>query len=360
MPERVLHNVNILSQELIPTPQEISERYPASTTVSDTVLSNRDAIARILRREDPRVLVVVGPCSIHDLDAALEYAKRLRALSDELSDTLLLVMRVYFEKPRTNIGWKGFINDPYLDDSFNISEGLCKAREFLLQVGELGLGVGTEALDPITPQYLSDLLSWVAIGARTTESQTHREMASGLSAPVGFKNGTDGNVSVAVNALKAVTHPHSFLGVTSEGRCAVFRTRGNQFGHIILRGGTRPNYDSVSVAMAEQALGKQGLASNIIVDCSHGNSLKQHEMQPLVLSNCVNQIRDGNRSIVGFMLESHLEAGRQDLPENLADLRRGVSITDACIDWKTTEKVLRETRERLAPVLSQRIQPPSA
>jgi 3-deoxy-7-phosphoheptulonate synthase len=354
MPERVLHNVNILSQELIPTPREIRDRYPASDAITETVLSSRDAIARILRREDPRVLVVVGPCSIHDLDAALEYGKRLRALSEEVSDTLLLVMRVYFEKPRTNIGWKGFINDPYLDDTFNIGDGLCKAREFLLALGELGLGVGTEALDPITPQYLGDLVSWVAIGARTTESQTHREMASGLSAPVGFKNGTDGNVAVAVNALKAVSHPHSFLGVTSDGRCAVYRTGGNQFGHVILRGGNRPNYDSVSIAMAEQEHAKHGLTANIVVDCSHGNSLKQHEVQPLVLKSCVNQMREGNKSIVGFMLESNLEAGRQNIPDNLAELRRGVSITDGCIDWDTTASALRETRERLAPVLQQR------
>ncbi|HZO14754.1 MAG TPA: 3-deoxy-7-phosphoheptulonate synthase, partial [Polyangiaceae bacterium] len=280
--------------------------------------------------------------------------EKLRALADELSDTLLVIMRVYFEKPRTHVGWKGFINDPFLDDSFRIDEGLSRARDFLLRVAELGLGVGSEALDPILPQYVGDLISWVAIGARTTESQTHREMASGLSQPVGFKNGTDGNIEVAINALRAARHPHSFLGVTADGRCAVFRTRGNRFGHIILRGGPRPNYDSVSLAMCEEALAAAGLEANIVVDCSHGNSLKRPEMQPLVLQNCVNQIRDGNRSIVGFMLESNLAAGRQDIPADRQKLVRGVSITDACIDWPTTERALREAAERLADVLPSR------
>jgi 3-deoxy-7-phosphoheptulonate synthase len=299
-------------------------------------------------------MVVVGPCSIHDIDTAKEYAQRLKTLADEVSDTLHLVMRVYFEKPRTSVGWKGFINDPDLDDSFHIAKGLTKARELLLWIAELGLGIGTEALDPITPQYLGDLISWVAIGARTSESQTHRDMASGLSAPVGFKNGTDGNIEVAVNALKAVNHPQHFLGVTSDGQCAVFRTRGNRYAHMILRGGTRPNYDSVSVAMCERALTDAGVAANIIIDCSHGNSLKQHEMQPLVLQNCVNQIRDGNESIIGFMLESNLEAGRQSMPEDRSQLVRGVSITDACIDWGTTEAILRDTRRRLKDVLPER------
>jgi 3-deoxy-7-phosphoheptulonate synthase len=298
--------------------------------------------------------VVVGPCSIHDVDAAREYAQRLKRLSDELGDTLLLVMRVYFEKPRTSTGWKGFINDPYLDDSFRIADGLSKARELLLELGELGIGVGTEALDPITPQYLGDLVSWVAIGARTTESQTHREMASGLSAPVGFKNATDGNVDVAINGLKAAMQPHSFLGVTAEGRCAVFRTTGNRYGHVILRGGGRPNYDSVSVAMCERELTAAGVAANIVIDCSHGNSLKQHEMQPLVLQTCINQIRDGNESIIGFMLESNLAGGRQDVPADRSQLVRGMSITDACIDWDTTAETLRDAAARVRDVLPER------
>jgi 3-deoxy-7-phosphoheptulonate synthase len=354
MADRQLDNVNILSQELIPTPREIREQNPLSEAAAGTVVKVREAIQAILARRDPRLFVVVGPCSIHDVEAALDYADRLRKLQNAVGDRLLLVMRVYFEKPRTSTGWKGLINDPYLDDSFRIGDGLCKARSLLLELTSRGVGVGTEALDPITPQYLSDLVSWAAIGARTTESQTHREMASGLSAPVGFKNGTDGNVEVAINGLQAAREPHSFLGVTADGRCAVFRTRGNRWGHLILRGGNRPNYDSVSIAMCEAALAKAKLEPNIVVDCSHGNSLKQPEVQPLVLRNCVNQIREGNRSIVGFMLESNLEGGRQDLPADRSKLRRGVSLTDACIDWASTEAALFEAHERLAEALAER------
>ncbi len=349
-----LENVHIASIELLPTPRELQASLPAGEAATRTVLRARRQVQRILSRDDRRVMVVVGPCSIHDVDAAKEYAVRLERLAREVSDTLLLIMRVYFEKPRTSVGWKGLINDPDLDDSFHINKGLSRARELLLWLAERGLGVGTEALDPITPQYLGDLIAWAAIGARTSESQTHRDMASGLSAPVGFKNATDGNIDVAINALRAVARPQHFLGVTEEGRCAVFRTRGNPFGHVILRGGARPNYDSVSVAMCERGLVEAGLTANIIVDCSHGNSFKQHEMQALVLKNCVNQIRDGNQSIVGFMLESNLEAGRQDMPADRSQLKRGVSITDACMDWSMTEEVLLEARERLAEVLPER------
>jgi len=351
-----LQNVNIVSRELLPTPLELSEQIPLSGTAAETVAKTRGAIREILARRDPRVLVVVGPCSIHDLDAATEYARRLQGLRPEVADTVLLVMRVYFEKPRTSVGWKGFINDPRLDDSFHIEEGIARARGFLCELAEMGVGVATEALDPITPQYLGDLIAWTAIGARTAESQTHRDMASGLSSPVGLKNGTDGNIAVAINALQAVTRPQHFLGVTDEGRSAVFRTRGNPWAHIILRGGSRPNYDSVSVSMAEQALRAEGLDANLVIDCSHGNSLKRHDMQPLVLQNCVSQIRDGNRSIIGFMLESHLHEGRQDLADP-ATLRRGVSITDACMSWETTERVLRQTRERLKGLLEPRVAP---
>jgi len=350
-----LENVNILSQELLPTPHELAERLPVSDEAAATVQATRQGIDAILSRTDPRLFVVVGPCSIHDLKSATEYAQRLRVLADEVSDTLLLLMRVYFEKPRTSVGWKGFINDPRLDDSFHIEEGLANARGFLRDLGDMGVGVATEALDPITPQYLGDLIGWSAIGARTSESQTHRDMASGLSCPVGFKNGTDGNIEVAINALKAVTRPQHFLGVTGDGRCAVFRTRGNRWAHLILRGGGRPNYDSVSVAMAETALEQAKLEPNIVIDCSHGNSLKQHEMQPLVLQNCVDQIRNGNRSIIGFMLESHLEEGRQDVPADPSQLRYGVSITDACMSWETTKRALLEARERLAGHLGSRV-----
>ena len=354
MSDKAIENVNIVSQDLLPTPRELGERIPLAGNAKATVLAKRNELSRILTREDHRVLVVVGPCSIHDIETATEYAQRLRKLSDDVGDTLMLVMRVYFEKPRTSVGWKGFINDPYLNDSFEIGDGLAKAREFLVSLADMGVGVGTEALDPITPQYLGDLVSWVAIGARTAESQTHRDMASGLSAPVGFKNGTDGNLDVAINALKAVTRAQHFLGMTEDGRAAVFRTRGNRNAHMILRGGSRPNYDSVSVAMCEKGLEKAGVATNIVVDCGHGNSLKQHEMQPLVLRNCVNQIREGNKSIIGFMLESHLEAGRQPLTDDLSKLKRGVSITDACIDWAMTVDCLSEARERLKDALRQR------
>ena len=351
-----LDNVRIVSQDLLPTPCELRDEFPVSAAAAETVIETRYAVQRILTCEDPRVLVVVGPCSIHDTDVALEYGRRLKRLADELSDVLLIIMRVYFEKPRTSVGWKGLINDPHLNDSFKIDEGLRMARKLLTQLSEMGLGVATEALDPITPQYLGDLISWAAIGARTSESQTHRDMASGLSAPVGFKNGTDGNFVAAINALKAVNRPQHFLGVTADGRCAVFHTSGNPHGHIILRGGGRPNYDSVSVAMCEQALTEAGVPANIVIDCSHGNSFKKADLQPLVLRNCVNQIREGNRSIVGFMLESNLEAGKQSIPADLSQLQYGVSVTDACLDWPTTEHALRETHRRLSTVLPERVQ----
>ncbi len=299
--------------------------------------------------------MVVGPCSIHDPRAAREYAARLATLAGELGDTLLLIMRVYFEKPRTTVGWKGLINDPYLDDSFHIEKGLYVARELLLEFAEMGLPAATEALDPITPQYLSDLITWAAIGARTTESQTHREMASGLSMPAGFKNGTDGSLDVAINALQSVSHPHHFLGVDPEGRISVMRTRGNRYAHVVLRGGGgRPNYDSVSIALCEKALREAGLALNIVVDCSHGNSNKDPALQTLVGEDCVNQIVEGNRSIAGLMLESNLEAGNQSIPADLAQLRYGVSVTDACIDWQSTEAALREWAARLRKVLPAR------
>ncbi len=354
MNERNLDNLNIRSQELIPTPREVRSQLPMTEAARESVWSHREIVRRILTREDHRIFAVVGPCSVHDLDAAMEYAKRLRELAGELQDTMVLIMRVYFEKPRTSIGWKGFLNDPHMDDSFRIGDGLMMAREFLIRVAELGLAIGTEALDPITPQYLADLISWAAIGARTTESQTHREMASGLSPPIGFKNGTDGNVDVAVNALKSAIRPHSFLGVTAEGQCAIFHTRGNPYGHIILRGGSRPNYDSVSVAMCEQSLAEAELQPNIVIDCSHGNSLKKFELQPVVLQDCVNQIRDGNSSIVGFMIESNLESGNQEIPADKSELKRGVSVTDPCIDWETTESALRKTADSLREVLPKR------
>ena len=341
-------NLNIEAFETLPTPEEVHARLPLSEAAARTVVEGRRTLERILDRKDPRLFVVLGPCSIHDPVAGADYARRLKALAEEVADTLYLVMRVYFEKPRTSTGWKGYINDPRMDDTFHIEEGLQKARAFLLQVNELGLPAGTEALDPIAPQYLGDLIAWTAIGARTSESQTHREMSSGLSTPVGFKNGTDGSVETAVNAILSAASPHSFLGLNNQGRSAVVRTRGNGYGHLVLRGGgDRPNYDTVSIAMAEQALAKAKLPRNIVVDCSHANSGKKPELQPLVLRDCLNQISYGNRSIVGLMLESFLEAGNQPIPADLAQLSYGCSVTDACIDWQTTERVIREAHQAL-------------
>jgi len=316
------------------------------------VVKARRAIQDILDGRDRRLFVVVGPCSIHDTEAGLDYARRLRALSDELADTLLLVMRVYFEKPRTSLGWKGLINDPFMDDSFRIDVGMEKARRFLLDLTALGLGAATEALDPIGPQYYGDLIAWTAIGARTAESQTHREMSSGLSTPVGFKNSTEGDVEVAVNAILSAGRPHAFLGISSQGRSAIVRTRGNRHGHLVLRGGGgRPNFDTVSISLAEQTLQKAKLPQNIVVDCSHANSWKKPELQPLVLRDGVHQIREGNRSVVGVMVESFLEAGNQPIPEDLTKLRYGCSVTDACVSWETTEKMLREARAVLREAL---------
>ena len=347
-----INNLNVLSQDLLPTPQQIKTALPLTEDAQRTVLRGREAVRRILDHQDHRLFVVVGPCSIHDIPAAKEYAARLKRLADEVGDTLYLIMRVYFEKPRTTVGWKGLINDPFMDDSFHIEKGLYLARELLLHLAELGLPATTEALDPITPQYLSDLITWTAIGARTTESQTHREMASGLSTPLGFKNGTDGGLTVAINALQSAARAHHFLGINQEGQCAVFRTRGNRYGHIVLRGGNaRPNYDSVSIAMAEKELAAAKLPPNIAVDCSHGNSNKDPALQPLVAENCVNQILEGNRSIVALMLESNLHAGNQPIPADLAQLKYGVSVTDACIGWETTEKLLRSAREKLKECL---------
>jgi len=350
------YNVNVVSQDVLLTPHDVKQHLPISERAELTVLESRRTVQRILDRQDHRLLVVVGPCSIHDVEAARDYAARLKALAEEVSDSLFVVMRVYFEKPRTTTGWKGLINDPRMDDSFHIEEGIQLARRLLLELAEMGLPTGTEALDPISPQYLSDLISWSAIGARTTESQTHREMASGLSSPVGFKNGTDGGLQVAINALHSAAHPHNFLGINPIGQVAIIRTRGNRYGHVVLRGGNgQPNYDTVAVALCEQALEKAGLPANIMVDCSHANSNKDPALQPLVMMDCVHQILEGNRSIVGVMLESHLGWGNQPLPENRAELQYGVSVTDPCIDWPTTEKSLREAREKLREVLPKRL-----
>jgi len=355
MTHQSLENLNIDAFDRMPSPAEVHAALPVPDAVAEVVARGRRDLQRILTRQDPRLLVVVGPCSIHDPLAGIEYAERLKGLADEVADTLLLVMRVYFEKPRTATGWKGFVNDPRLDDSFHIEEGVRKARAFLLRLGELGLATATEALDPITPQYLGDLIAWTAIGARTSESQTHREMSSGLSTPVGFKNATDGDLGAAVNAILSAARPHSFLGINDQGAAAIVRTRGNAFGHLVLRGGSgRPNYDTVSIAQAEAALRKAGLPPNIVVDCSHANSQKNPRLQPLVLQDCAHQILRGNQSIVGVMVESFLEEGSQPIPADLSTLRYGCSVTDACLGWEDTAAMLRETRSLLQDVLPRR------
>ncbi len=356
MSNNQVHNINVESQDVLITPEQLKQSLPMSDNVRDTVAQSREVIQNILDGKDHRLFVVVGPCSIHDPEAAMEYAHRLSALAEELSDTLYIVMRIYFEKPRTTVGWKGLINDPHLNDTFKILEGLQTGRKLLLDVLELGMPTSTEALDPISPQYLQDLISWSAIGARTTESQTHREMASGLSSAVGFKNGTDGGLTVAVNALNSVANPHRFLGINSQGQVSVFTTRGNSYGHIVLRGGSAgPNYDSLHIKLCEDALEKAGLGANIMVDCSHANSNKQYELQPLVMEDVAKQIIGGNRSITSLMVESNLNAGNQSIPKDLSQLKYGVSVTDGCIDWETTESCLRELRDELKDVLPERL-----
>ncbi|EXJ10206.1 MULTISPECIES: 3-deoxy-7-phosphoheptulonate synthase [Nitrincola] len=355
MSDTRLEDLSIESIKPIITPRELKAQLPIPEAAVNTVITERQIVKDILDRKDKRLMIVIGPCSIHDTDAALEYGRRLKQLAEEVKDSIYLVMRVYFEKPRTTVGWKGLINDPHMNDSFDIEEGLHVARKLLIDLSEMGLPLATEALDPISPQYIQDLISWSAIGARTTESQTHREMSSGLSCAVGFKNGTDGGLTVAINAMQSVSHAHNFLGIDEDGKVSIVRTRGNNYGHVVLRGGDgKPNYDSVNVRICEQALDKAGLQNNIMIDCSHANSNKDPSLQPLVAENVTNQIIEGNKSIIGLMIESNLEWGNQSIPANLCDLKYGVSVTDACIDWKTTEDSIRMMHAKLKDVLPNR------
>ncbi|MEC8860547.1 MAG: 3-deoxy-7-phosphoheptulonate synthase [Pseudomonadota bacterium] len=348
-------DLNIESIDTLMTPQQLKEQMPLQGAALESVRKGRQTIFDILDRKDPRLFVVVGPCSIHDPKAAMDYAERLKKLADEVQDSLYIVMRVYFEKPRTSVGWKGLINDPFMDDTFQIEEGLKIGRKLLLDVANMGLPASTEALDPISPQYLQDLIAWSAIGARTTESQTHREMSSGLSSAVGFKNGTDGGLTVAVNAMQSVSHPHRFLGINKDGQVAVVRTKGNPYAHVVLRGGSAgPNYDSVHVAKAEEALKKGGVSTNIMIDCSHANSNKDPSIQSLVLKDVTHQILEGNESIIGVMLESNINFGNQKIPKDLKELKYGVSVTDACIDWAETERSIKEMAAKLKDVLPKR------
>ena len=350
-----IDDVNLQSIHPLVTPAELKTELPLTESAYQTVLHGRETIRNILDGKDKRIFVVIGPCSIHDPVAAHEYADRLKVLSDKIKDSIYVAMRVYFEKPRTTVGWKGLINDPDMNDSFNIEKGLRIGRKLLVELNEKGLPCATEALDPNSPQYYQDLITWSAIGARTTESQTHREMSSGLSSPVGFKNGTDGGLTVATNAMQSVKHGHHFLGLNNQGQVSVIRTSGNPYAHVVLRGGNgKPNYDAGSVAEAEAALAKAKVSTKIMIDTSHANSNKDPFLQPLVLKNITEQIIDGNKSIIGIMVESHLKGGRQEIPENLCDLEYGKSVTDGCIDWDTTEKVLLEMHEALKDVLPNR------
>jgi 3-deoxy-7-phosphoheptulonate synthase len=326
---------------LIP-PAILLEELPLTDGGSATIITGRDQVGRILRGDDDRLVVVVGPCSVHDPAAALEYGGRLKALADRLADELCVVMRVYFEKPRTTVGWKGLINDPRLDGSFVINEGLRTARRLLLDLAELGLPVGCEFLDPISPQFTADLVSWGAIGARTTESQVHRELASGLSMPIGFKNGTDGGVQIAIDAVRSAAHPHSFLGVTEQGLCAIVSTRGNPDCHVILRGGeSGPNHDATTVQKTAAALRAAGRWPRLMIDASHGNSGKDYRRQPAVVHDVATQLAEGEAAIFGMMMESFLVDGRQDLVDP-ARLRYGQSVTDACMGWEMTVPALEE------------------
>jgi 3-deoxy-7-phosphoheptulonate synthase len=323
------------------TPAQIKEQFPASRSQMETVLRGREQARAIIRGEDDRLLVVVGPCSIHDPTAALEYAERLAALSREVADRIFVIMRVYFEKPRTTVGWKGLINDPFMNDSCDMAYGLTLARKILLDIADLGLPAGTEFLDPIVPQYIAELISWAAIGARTTESQTHREMASGLSMPVGFKNGTDGSVQTAIDAMKSSRSPHSFLGIDQDGATSIIKTTGNPDSHVVLRGGREGiNYEPHQVSAVCGALRKSGLRPMVMVDCSHANSGKDPKRQPHVWQSIVDQRASGRREIIGAMLESHLNFGGQSLGNDPLALKYGVSITDSCIDWETTRQLL--------------------
>jgi 3-deoxy-7-phosphoheptulonate synthase len=336
------NNLKVTSVSPIISPEELKQVFPVSEKSAEFVTNSRAEIQDILWNRDPRLMAVVGPCSIHDPEAAVDYARRLAELGKEIDDQILIVMRTYFEKPRTTVGWKGLINDPDMNGSHQISKGLGVARRLLCTINDLGLPVATEMLDPITPQYMADLLSWGAIGARTTESQVHREMASGLSFPVGFKNGTDGGLQVALDAMQAALHPHSFLGISREGRTAIVATTGNQDVHIVLRGGSSgPNFSSADIAKTAERLDKALLKTGIMVDCSHANSNKNHEKQGEVLDSVLDQIKAGSTRLAAVMIESNIEAGNQPMCDDPTDLKYGVSITDKCVDWDTTESMLR-------------------
>ncbi|AKC32436.1 3-deoxy-7-phosphoheptulonate synthase [Candidatus Pantoea carbekii] len=354
MQRDALNNVHIADEQILITPQELKAKFPVTSSQEAQITTSRQIIADIIAGRDPRLLVVCGPCSIHDTEAALDYAIQLYSLSNKLHKQLYIVMRVYFEKPRTTIGWKGLINDPYMDNSFDMEGGLHIARQLLVNLIEIGLPLATEALDPNSPQYLGDLFSWSAIGARTTESQTHREMASGLSMPVGFKNGTDGSLGTAINAMRAAAMPHRFVGINQAGQVCLLQTQGNPDGHIILRGGKAPNYSPKDVIQCEKEMLKAGLCPALMIDCSHSNSNKDYSRQCSVAESVISQIQNGNRSIIGLMLESNIHEGNQSSEQPRSEMKYGVSVTDACISMKTTELLLYKIYQELENVLSVR------
>lgn len=348
-PTRPLQDVNIVETTPLISPMELKKEFPVSAELAEHVCQSRAIVEDILTGRDSRVIAIVGPCSIHNTEMAMEYARRLKILADEVSDRIFVVMRVYFEKPRTTVGWKGLINDPHMNDTFDIATGLRKARQILLDINQVGLPAATEMLEPITPQYIADLITLASIGARTTESPTHRQMASGLSMPVGFKNSTEGSLEVAINAMKAGRAQHRFLGIDNDGKTCVMTTRGNELGHLILRGGrTGPNYDADSIAEASRLLSEAKLLPRLVVDCSHANSSKDYRRQPVVWDDVIRQRAGGNDAIVGLMLESNLVEGQQSLGDDPSKLQYGVSITDGCISIEETAELLRSARALLS------------
>jgi 3-deoxy-7-phosphoheptulonate synthase len=347
-----IHNINIESETTITSPIILKEKIPISNKVTANILTSRKTVDDIFSQKDPRLILIVGPCSIHDISAAKEYALKLKSLQEEVKKSVFLVMRVYFEKPRTTVGWKGLISDPDMDNSLDVDKGLHQAREFLVWLADQGIPAATEALNPITPQYFADLISWCAIGARTTESQTHREMSSGLSMTVGFKNGTDGNLNMAINAIKACSSPQSFLGINDEGQISTFKAKGNKSSHIILRGGKKSNYHISDIIECEKLLRQNDLAERIMVDCSHDNSNQDYRNQGKVIEEITKQIVSGNKSIFGLMLESNLFAGKQKILDNKSDMEYGVSVTDGCIDWGETQSIIRNFSENISKKLS--------
>jgi len=336
-----IHNTNIESETVITSPIDLRQKISVSDQGKMNILSSRKSVGEIFSGKDERLIVIVGPCSIHDIKAAKEYALKLKSLQKEVEKSIYIMMRVYFEKPRTTVGWKGLISDPDMDNSLDVEKGLRQGRELLVWLAEQGIPCATEALNPITPQYLADLISWCAIGARTTESQTHREMSSGLSMSVGFKNGTDGNLTMAINAIKACSSKQSFLGINDKGQISTFKAKGNKSSHIILRGGKRPNYDQTAVSECEKLLRENGLAERIMIDCSHDNSNQDYRNQGKVIENIKSQIISGNRSIFGVMLESNLYPGKQKILDNKDDMQYGVSVTDGCISWDETDSLIK-------------------